>query len=668
VGRQIAVAAAAAWLIILAALFINYQFGPFIIENRAPEYLGASAAVLLLLLACTAFGLKLLGVREVSLALCLHGLAVGLAVLAAAGFAALTLGILSPVTVYVLAAALLAVSYRQAAAVFSAVGRARMKPPGTLEAGFAAVMAVALAVGLINCLSPVTANDALVYHLNLPEIYSAEGGMVYLPFNVYANMPHYGEVIFALFYSVAGETGVALFYFSLLVAASLAVYALVARAAPRVFGMLAASAFLVQPLVLDHRVVANIDIMLAFIYLAAVGMVLHHHWRRSVLRSLILVSALAGLLMGIKYTGVAPALSLLALVLFLRRKSLPAGYLVLGIAVAAAVFMPWPIRQGLNTGSPFYPMLEGRFDGANWDGVQAGQLQSWQRSMGMGRGPGDYLALPFNVSVRGRPGLNYAHFDGTISPVFLILFPLAFIKRRRETMALALLAVALGLFWALTSQQLRFLLPALGLLAVLGPAGLAEAAGATGGADAGAGGSAGGLKGGRPWVVFMLLGVLSIEIVTLAAPNQYGRSWVGDAVGERLGATLGFEPRDRFLERTVQPFSLLKHTNTAIPPDEAVFMIWENRAYHLDRPYFSDSFFEASSLMRMVAGARDARELHERIVGAGYRYFIVNDLLGEVFARQYPREDIARLREFVDTYLESVHTANRVTLYRIRRR
>jgi hypothetical protein len=663
VGRQIAVASAAAWLVLLAALFIYYQFGPFVIENRAPDYLISSLKVLVVLLACASFGLKLMGGGQVTLLRCLSGLAVGLAALGAVGFAAGALGVLNPYVVYAVIVVLLAVSYRQMLAILGSLRSAGAPRFGTVEAAFAAVIGVALLIGLINCLSPVTANDALVYHLNIPKIYCGESGLVYLPFNVYANMPHYGEVVFAVFYSVAGETGVTLFYFALLIAASLAVCALVARVAPRVFGILAASAFLVQPLVLDHRVVGNIDIMLAFIYMAAIGIALGKATQDIKPRAIILVSALAGFMMGIKYTGIAPALSLFALMFVIHRKSVPARYLALGLIVAAAVFMPWFVRQGVNTGNPLYPMLEGRFDGASWDGVQHQRLLTWQKSMGMGRGPGGYLALPFNVSLRGRPGLNYARFDGTISPIFLILLPLVFARRRRRTLALAITGVALGLFWALTSQQLRFLLPALGLLAVSGAVGLAEAAGESGGDGPGEGEPPGKRK---AWVTFALIGALLIEIATLAAPNQYGRSWIGDAVGERLGAALGFEPRERFLERTIQPFSLFEQANTALPPGEAVFMIWENRAYHLDRPYFADSFFEASTAMRIVAGARDARDLRDRIANMGYRYVLVNDLLGEVFARQYRAEEIARLMDFIQTHLEPVQSANRVTLYRIR--
>jgi hypothetical protein len=650
-GRNFAVAVAVTWFVLLAALFLYYQFGPYVIENRAPAYLIASVKVLVILIASAALGLRLLGGKDISLGICLQGLALGLGALAVAGLLISALGLLNPVAVYIVVAVFLAFSYRQALAILRCLRRARMAPLSPVEAAFAAVIAVALLVALINCLSPVTANDALVYHLNLPKIYCAEGAMVRLPYNVYANMPHYGEAMFSTVYSVAGEVGVTLFYFGLLAAVPLAVCSLVTRKAPRAFGIVAASALLLQPLVLDHRVVGNIDILLAFVYLAAIGIALEIRPGGARWRSVVAVSALAGLMVGIKYTGLAPAISLLVLVLVLHRKTLSSRQLAVGILIALGVFLPWLIRQGINTGNPFYPVFERYFDGANWDMVQQDRLIAWQRSMGMGRDLTGYLGLPFNASARGRPGLNYVHFDGTISPVFLLLFPIVFVKRHRETLVLALLAAGLAVFWAFTSQQLRFLLPALALLAAVGAAALSNASGG---------------DGRRAWLRFIFLGILFIEIATLATPNQYGRSWMGDALGERLGAAMGFEPRERFLERSIQPFSLYKQAEASLPPGEPVFMIWENRAYHLERPYFADSFFEASTVMRIVAKSDGAVDLRDRIAAMGYRYVVVNDLLGEVFARQYNREDILKLREFIDGHLELLHSANRVTLYRIR--
>ena len=95
-------------------------------------------------------------------------------------------------------------------------------------------------------------------------------------------------------------------------------------------------------------------------------------------------------------------------------------------------------------------------------------------------------------------------------------------------------------------------------------------------------------------------------------------------------------------------------------------MIWENRAYYLDRPYFADSFFEASTLMRIVSRCRDAEEIASTIRQMGYRYVVVNSLLGGVFARRYEREEIRKLAQFVTLHLEPIQSANNMTLAKIK--
>ena len=122
--------------------------------------------------------------------------------------------------------------------------------------------------------------------------------------------------------------------------------------------------------------------------------------------------------------------------------------------------------------------------------------------------------------------------------------------------------------------------------------------------------------------------------------------------------------RPFLLAATLSPLGLAGSVVSATA--EPIFMIWENRGYYLNRPYFADSFFEASTLMRMVAAAGRAEQLRQVIVQMGYRYVVVNDLLGEVFAGGYSRRDIGILRAFISEHLEPIHKANRMTLYRIK--
>jgi MFS family permease len=415
--------------------------------------------------------------------------------------------------------------------------------------------------------------------------------------------------------------------------------------------LVVALAFLVQPLVLDHRVVCNVDILLTFFLVSAVIMLLEDRRRvPATTRLSIAVGLVAGFMLGIKYTAIAPCLALLVLPLVAVPRSVAPRSLAAAVLVAALIFAPWLVKNEIHIGNPVYPMLESTFDGANWDSAQARQLIAWQRGMGMGKGAADYLLLPFNVSLRGRPESAYRFFDGTVSPLLLMLIPLAAIRPTRHTWALAIMAGAVFIFWAVTSQQLRFLMPALALGCVVAAIGLGRLADGAG-------------SGGIKIVTAVAAVVMGFSIVV---PDQYGRSTVSGAFGDRLAVALGLEGRRQYLERSVQSYAMFEHINRTVPRREPILMVWENRGYYLDSPYIADSFFEASTVMRMADAAGDAAGFEEAIRAAGIKYVLVNEWLGEYFSRSYPAADTAMLRAFIETSLEPVHTSNRLTLYKIK--
>ena len=289
-------------------------------------------------------------------------------------------------------------------------------------------------------------------------------------------------------------------------------------------------------------------------------------------------------------------------------------------------------------------MFEGIFDGLNWDRTQLHQLIRWQRSMGMGRSLIDYILLPVNVFIAGRPGLNYSRFDGTITPVLLVLTVFSLFKPKKAILIPSLISF---IFWALTSQQMRFLVPTLAMLAIPAANGveyLRE-------------------KCSRWGLAILALILLLIEASSLVLPDQYGKPVISNAICDRLRVVLGLETKEQFLERMVQPFSMFSYINKNIPKDQRILMVWENRAFYLDREYFADSFFEASTLMRWVEASGNPELLAKRIKESGFRYVLVNNMLGQVFARLYPPGSIKILVDFINRDLKPIHSANDITLY-----
>lgn len=661
------------WLVVATAAFAFYQFRGLVRSQPFGDYLLSAALAAAVILVSVGMGLRLLGGGRISPGKIVASSAVGLAALGITTLLVCSIGLLRAYVVWPLLAVIGGLCRRQIAEAVAWLRAFRLPDLGVADLLLVAAGAAGAIVLLANCLAPLTANDALVYHLSLPKIYAESGGLARLPYNVYANMPHYGEMLYTLCFSAAGETGAKMFYFFMVIGAAVAIYALARMFVGRRFSLVAALAFIVQPLVLDQRVVCNVDILLAFFFVSAVLLVLETFGAkpdgqpavkppagaptqpaqpaaRPAVRSMLAIGLVAGFMLGTKYTAVAPCLALLVLPLVAFPKRLGPKQIGIAALVAAAVFAPWLVKNELYTGNPFYPMLESTFDGANWDSTQQSQLVRWQSSMGMGKSALDYLLLPFNVSARGRPEAGYRFFDGTMSPVLLILLPLAAVRLTRRTGALAMMAVATFVFWALTSQQLRFLMPSLALGYVLAGIGLSRLAGSAGA--------------GRTRIMLVLAAL--VMGLSLVVPDQYGRPFASGAIGDRLAAVLGLEGREQFLERNIQSYAVFDHINRTVPRREPIFMVWENRAYYLDNPYLADSFFEASTVMRMVQGAPDAADLGRAIQAKGFEYVLVNEWLGEYFSKSYPSGDTAKLRAFIETCLEPVHSSNKITLYKFR--
>jgi hypothetical protein len=196
------------------AAFLFYQNQDHIQENHAAEYFLSALSVLALLLVATGLGSLLSGSagRPGSV---LIACALGLAVLGLGVFGLAAAGLLSRASVWVLVALLGGLSARRIARLLTRAGAlGPAERPGWLTACFLLIIALGLIACLISCLAPLTANDSLVYHLNIPRIYLSEGGMARLPHNAYANMPHNGEILYTMAYAAAGETGAKLFYFA----------------------------------------------------------------------------------------------------------------------------------------------------------------------------------------------------------------------------------------------------------------------------------------------------------------------------------------------------------------------------------------------------------------------------------------------------------------------
>jgi len=491
----------------------------------------------------------------------------------------------------------------------------RTRPParsrrGALDLVPGAVLAAVLGSNLLVTLAPVVSWDAAVYHLALPRLYLEHGGFRPVEMSVYSHWPQGVELLFAAAMLVQDWVLAKLvhFGFGLLVAAALFVAARRAGgAARRSAPWLAVALFLSNDVVAQELRVAYVDLAIAFFLLSGVvcmGRALDAPTRRHADAWLLLAGLAGGGMAAVKVTGIAGAAVVGALALprlvasgrARRPGPRPGAFVARFAAPALLLWLPWPLESALATGNPVYPFLYGTFGGPDWSVELGRRFAGWQRSIGMGREPLDYLLLPFRVILAGGEG--YERFDGRIGAFWILVVPLALVlARRRPAIGRPLAAAGLWFaLWAATSQQMRLLLPILPLLALAGGVAVAELAARLGGRRACA-------------AVLLAAGAFAVQV---HAPAM--------AAGAKSAAVyVAFEGD---LLATAVP-AVHRFVGERLPAGAKLLFVNENRGFFCPREILADSFFEASQVRAWLGGARSPDEAARRLAARGVTHVLV---------------------------------------------
>ena len=465
-----------------------------------------------------------------------------------------------------------------------------------------AIVFVAL---LLISLTPYIGWDDSVAHLTLPRIFLAHDGFVRVPFNVYSNWPLNPQLLYAFAMLVDDYIVAKLVHLTFLGLTAFAVYRLTS-ASSRLAGVIAVMLLLANPVVLDEARSAYIDLAFAFFLLMAFICALQYLDERRTM-PLVLSGVCCGLVAGTKLTGAiaAPCIGLLVIGSRvapnkwneLRSACIDALlYLALPAAILAA---PWYVRSYVYTGNPFYPLFFERLGGPEWNSDLNRQFIDWQQSIGMGRGLLDYAALPFRVALYG--GDDYAHFDGRINPLWAVLVPFTLTAFRASPLVRRSLAIAALYFivWAATSQQARFLIPILPLLAVA--AGVAVALALER------------VVPGRSAAIAFVAVLMGLAVLLDA------RFVVMDGVRAArivLASRLDV-PGDA--RNDVEQF-----ISERLPANARLMLLNTNQGFFIDRDYVADSFFEASQLNALVLqGNGGAAGISRRLRGMSITHVLL---------------------------------------------
>lgn len=489
------------------------------------------------------------------------------------------------------------------------------------------------ALALIAALAPPTAKDTLLYHLSLPKVFIAAGGFTDVPYNIASFLPLGAEMhsvwamLLGAFFdertaeAAAGATEFA--FFPLLVAF---VYGWARQQElERTWATIAALLIATVPTV--YYVAANGYIDLALSLYVALAVQAMARWWTTLEREQLIYAALAlGFALCLKLTAIFVVLPLALFVLLRARqaqgerahsKNAAAGASVGGIALgglaalvlAGVLASPWYIRTWAQTGSPVFPFYLNIWKGSapGWDTERSLLFQELNsRYGGYPKNALSYLAAPVRLSLMGQPDLP-EFYDGVIGVAFLFGLPLIVWAswRSRLDVELKIGAAVSGIlfiFWLFSSEQLRYLLPALPALAV--------AVAASGALIAeGQGRRSGQLM---QWTLIIIALAGGLTIV----------AWFMEQ--NPLRVVSGGESRRDYLARRLDYYPYYETINSELPAGARVWLINMRRdTYNIERPYFSDYMFEDYTIRQFVEEARTAADVRARAREAGITHLLV---------------------------------------------
>jgi hypothetical protein len=309
------------------------------------------------------------------------------------------------------------------------------------------------------------------------------------------------------------------------------------------------------------------------------------------------------------------------------------------------VWAPWLIRDWLWTGNPIFPFCNAVFRSPKWPMTNASGLVP----SGMGISLRSFLLLPWNLT---RYAGEFAEAPtGSLGSIALAGLPWAFglypARLRRTAIPLIAVATAAVVFWFAAEQYLRFLLPAVPVMALVAAFNVevvwlhAE--------------------GGRWRKPLIGLGVLACaSLVICSGLVQTAWGW-GHPDRFPHPVSFGLESREAYLARTLPVYDALRFLDRQAPGDKVLSIGNEFRLYTRAK------IFGLSGAPQTLADATTNRtdaELARYLAERGYRYLLVNH--GSIPSRSWMGNLPILQGSFLRTRAQLVFTAHEVDVYCLR--
>lgn len=510
------------------------------------------------------------------------------------------------------------------------------------------VVSLATLFYFIAALAPPIFYDSLVYHLAVPSLYIQYHKIIYFSFNFFSNFPFGMEMLYTLSLLLKSDILAKLIHFSMGPLIFLAIYSFSQKYWGRKTAFWAGAIFYLVPQVGIISTQTGVDLGLTFFEFLAVWALIN--WFESSKKNLLILSGIAcGLSLAIKYTGIfCFAILLMGVILkgLLEDKEkfpkVMKGVFIF-IFVTGLVASPWYIKNFVFTGNPTYPFL---FGGRGWDIGRAGKYMHFLRGHGPGHGNIiNYLKLPWTLT------LYPSRVNGYIGPLYLLLLPLLLCFRKIDRVIKYLLIYG-GLYfilWTVSTQQVRFIIPALPLFSIIVAYLLKRLS--------------------VQWKRFSQVLIPILLIILLS--NLFWFIRIERVIADSLPVVCGLTSRENFLSRGLSYYDTVNYLNHHLPESAKVLFIGEARGYYCQRKFIANAAHDPTVIVKLIHASSSMEELLHNLNRLGITHILYNRREAARLAKQYSYFDWANSRDaqmyekFMKDYLQPIYTKNEVYLYKV---
>ncbi len=530
-----------------------------------------------------------------------------------------------------------------------------------LRLGVAGVMATFAGIGLTSSLAPELSFDALNVHLPYARHAAEAHRAAFVPNNWSSAMPALPLMGYITAFVFSGVTLAKLFNLACYLFAGGVVYSFVARMWGRPHALAATMLFFSCPVAIYEATTALIDLPVTLYSAIAVLALLE--WSISDRKWMLWLSAVGlGLALGCKYHAVfwLPPTLLIILWHLIKVRRLAArlalSQAICYLLIVLVLVAPWILRAWWYTGNPVFPLANSWFQSPFFPPSMEAAAKAMYGNEGIGRSPLALAVLPWEVTFSPGP------FRGTLGVLLLPGTVLAIVRSRDRMVRYALLLAGSYFYsWALSAQEIRYLLPLAPLLAFLASVGFLGKPQSFSSTPA--------REGSSIWRSTAQAGMILLLVGALTSLPPIYSMWAKDwtywhAYQSPLAYLVGRQSAQDYLRRDVPSIYVYDYINRNLVLPSRVLLLNDASRFYSSVPTLYSFTVEGERILFQETEEGVLARLRESTIShVLLNYNGIAPLPGVA-----PRKGVYFFLDqgFQERFLETVFSRNNVTLYRVR--